>query len=168
MVLALILRGIALDAVFDKAEIRVQPPCRKVVGDDKQLKQFDALAGMLDDRLDQRSANSRRAVIRADVHAPEQAFVTVLRPGLHVKARDPDQIWSVEGADDEVVGQPRREPFERLTLFALQRAAEGMRAIGQRLQADFPVDGGVFRTEPTQVDWRGAHGSGSPVSLAGS
>jgi hypothetical protein len=94
--------------------------------------------------------------------------VTVLRPGLDVKPGDPDQTRSNEGAEDEIVGQPRREPVERLLLFTLQRAAECVRAVGQRLQADFPVSGGVFRTEPTQVDGRGAHGSGSPVSPAGS
>jgi hypothetical protein len=92
----------------------------------------------------------------------------MLRFGLHIKAGNADQMRPAEGAQHEVVGQPRCEPLERLTLFALQRAAERMRAVGQRLQADFPIRSGVFRTEPTQVDWRGAHGSGSPVSAAGS
>src|ERR1700676_2665033 len=123
MVLAVILLGMALYAVFDKAEARIKPPCRHVVGDDKQLQQFDVLARMRDDRLDQLSANPRRAVIRMDIHAPEHALVAVLRPGLHVKAGDADQTRSAEGAKDEVVGQPRREPVERLILFALQGAA---------------------------------------------
>src|SRR5258706_7862867 len=98
MVLAMILRGIALDAVFDKAEIRVKPPRRQVVGDDKQLQQFDVLAGMLDDRLDQRSANSRRAVIRADVHAPEQAFVAGVSAWLRLKNPRPPQTRAARRA----------------------------------------------------------------------
>src|SRR5205814_2447191 len=51
MVLAMILCGMALDAVFDKAEACVEPPRRQVVGDDKQLQQIGVLAGMRDDRL---------------------------------------------------------------------------------------------------------------------
>src|SRR5258706_6338899 len=106
MVLALILRGIALDAVFDKAEIRVKPPRRQVVGDDKQLQQFDVLAGMLDDRLDQRSANSRRAVIRADVHAPEQAFVAGGSAWVHAKNPHPPLTPAAESAPGTKARQP--------------------------------------------------------------
>src|SRR5438067_6522382 len=65
---------------------------------------------------------------------PQHAFVTMLRFGLDVKPGNADQMGPAEGAQHEVVGQPRCEPLERLTLFALQRAAERMRAVGQRLR----------------------------------
>src|SRR5579859_2487637 len=119
MIFAAILCGMALDTVFDKAEPRVKAPGRQIVGDDEQLQQLDMLARVANDRFDQHPTYSHGAVLRADVHPPQDALVRVLWPRLNVKAGSAHELRTAECSDDEVVGQAPSKRLERAVLLDL-------------------------------------------------
>src|SRR5881392_2569609 len=116
-------------SVGDKPAAAIEPLRRFVLFDDAQLNQLDAFARMSENRFDERFRDAGAARAGANVHAPQEALVRLLRSALRALAGHAQKIGSAECAEDIRLGQNLFELRQRLRALLLEGAAESLRGL---------------------------------------
>ena len=103
------------------------------------MDELKLLAREITIRLDKSATDRGLACGRANVHAPEYAFVSSFQALLDGEAGNADQLCIAARAEHIGTAKPIREPTQRLCILALKSATERFRARLEGLLPNMPI-----------------------------
>ena len=138
-----LLQSVDFMSVRDKSATAIEPLRSYVFADDGQLNQFNAFARMTKNRFDEMFGDAGTTRDGANVHAPQQALVSLLCSGLPAIAGDAEKIGFAECPEYIRLRQSLLKLRQRLRALLLESAAESLRGLLKRFQPDLSVQTSV-------------------------